>query len=58
LLKTALKEMGTLDNALRKVVKSKRGFAANFVGMNEGTAALACRRLQARNLECSTFGPS
>ncbi|MGH1331914.1 MAG: D-alanyl-D-alanine carboxypeptidase family protein [Paracoccaceae bacterium] len=58
LLKTALKEMGTLDDALRKVVKNRRGYAANFVGMNEGTAALACRRLQARNLECSTFGPS
>lgn len=58
LLKTALKEMGTLDESLRKVVKSRRGYAANFVGMNEGTASLACRRLQARNLECSTFGPS
>ena len=57
LLKTALKEIGTLDSALRKVVHRSRGFDANFVGMSEETAALACRRLQARNLECSPFGP-
>lgn len=58
LLKTALNEMGTLDEALRKVVKRKSGFDANFVGMTEETATLACRRLQARQLECHTFGPS
>jgi len=58
LLKTALQELDTLDTALRKVAQTARGFDANFVGMNEETAALACRRLQARNLTCNTFGPS
>nr|WP_093967815.1 D-alanyl-D-alanine carboxypeptidase family protein [Actibacterium lipolyticum] len=58
LLKTALKELGTLDNALRKVSKNSRGFDANFVGMSKEQAALACRRLESRGAECSTFGPS
>lgn len=58
LLKTALNELGTLDEALRKVVRRGGGFDANFVGMSQEMAALACRRLSARNLECSTLGPS
>jgi D-alanyl-D-alanine carboxypeptidase len=58
LLKTALKELNTLDTALRKVASSPRGHDANFVGMTRETAELACRRLQARNMECSTIGPS
>ncbi|MBV1866804.1 MAG: D-alanyl-D-alanine carboxypeptidase [Marinosulfonomonas sp.] len=57
LLRTALKELGTLDDALRKVVKNSRGFEANFVGMTQDMAALACRRLSARNVECTTLGP-
>ena len=58
LLKTALTEMGTLDTALRKVVQSGGGYNANFVGMSEDMAALACRRLTARNEQCITLGPS
>ncbi len=58
LLKTALKEMATLDGALRKVSQSKSGFDANFVGLSEDQADLACRRLEARGEECTTFGPS
>lgn len=58
LLRTALAEMATLDGSLRKVVKSNRGFEANFLGMTRDTADLACRRLQARNVTCSTIGPS
>jgi len=58
LLKTALKEMTTLDGALRKVVRRKTGFDANFVGMTQQTAALACRRLQARDITCNTLGPT
>ncbi|PIE16507.1 MAG: D-alanyl-D-alanine carboxypeptidase [Rhodobacterales bacterium] len=57
LLKTALTEMTTLDGALRKVVRRKTGFDANFVGMTKQTAALACRRLQARNITCKPLGP-
>ncbi len=57
LLTTALSEMATLDGALRKVVKRPTGFDANFLGMSREAADLACRRLSARNIECSTVGP-
>nr|WP_193372852.1 D-alanyl-D-alanine carboxypeptidase family protein [Oceaniovalibus guishaninsula] len=57
LLKTALVEIGTLDDALRKVVPQGGGYDANFVGMSEEMASLACRRLSARNMTCSTLGP-
>ncbi len=57
LLKTALVEMGTLDEALRKVVKSRRGYEANFVGLSREMAALACRRLKARDIQCTPLGP-
>ncbi|MFK7744440.1 MAG: D-alanyl-D-alanine carboxypeptidase family protein [Roseobacter sp.] len=58
LLTTALAEMATLDGTLRKVVKRSNGFDANFLGMSRESADLACRRLAARNIECSTLGPS
>ncbi len=58
LLKTALKEMTTLDGSLRKVVRHNTGFDANFVGMTQQTAELACRRLQARDITCNTLGPT
>jgi len=58
LLKTALKEMTTLDGALRKVVRRSTGYDANFVGMTRETAELACRRLQARSISCTAMGPS
>ncbi|MCA8884070.1 MAG: D-alanyl-D-alanine carboxypeptidase, partial [Rhodobacteraceae bacterium] len=57
LLKTALIEIETLDSALRKVVRKQTGFDANFVGMDERSAALACQRLSARDQRCSTLGP-
>jgi D-alanyl-D-alanine carboxypeptidase len=57
LLQTALVEMSTLDEALRKVVSRRGGYDANFVGMTEEMASLACRRLQARQAECSVVGP-
>ncbi|RVV97666.1 D-alanyl-D-alanine carboxypeptidase [Mesobaculum littorinae] len=57
LLKTALVELGTLDDALRKVVHGNGGYEANFVGMTQESAALACRRLAARDIECSTINP-
>jgi D-alanyl-D-alanine carboxypeptidase len=58
LLKTALAETSTLDGTLRKVVKGKRGFDANFMGMTRDSAELACRRLQARQMSCFMIGPS
>jgi len=57
LLKTALSEIETLEDALRKVVKGKRGYEANFVGMSEQRADLACSRLNARGFKCAAFGP-
>jgi len=39
-------------------VQNSRGYEANFVGMTQDMAALACRRLSARNVECTTLGPS
>ena len=58
LLTTALEEMSTLDGTQRKVTQTSRGFDATFIGMTQETANLACRRLQARNMECQTIGPS
>jgi D-alanyl-D-alanine carboxypeptidase len=58
LLRTALAEMSTLDGSLRKVSQSSRGFDANFLGMTQEMADLACRRLQARKIPCSSIGPS
>ncbi|WP_086052022.1 D-alanyl-D-alanine carboxypeptidase family protein [Pseudoruegeria sp. SK021] len=57
LLQTALVEIGTLDKALRKVVQTKKGYSADFVGLDERSASLACQRLQARSQTCTTFGP-
>jgi D-alanyl-D-alanine carboxypeptidase len=57
LLKTALAEMNTLDGSLRKVVKRKAGYDAQFMGMPREKADLACRRLQARQVTCFMVGP-
>lgn len=58
LLQTALKEVNTLDGTLRKIVQGSSGFDANFMGMTRESADLACRRLQARQVQCFMIGPS
>jgi D-alanyl-D-alanine carboxypeptidase len=58
LLQTALTEMATLDDSLRKVVRRPTGFDANFMGMTRDGADLACRRLQAKQISCFMIGPS
>ncbi|WP_284165389.1 serine hydrolase [Frigidibacter sp. SD6-1] len=58
LLRTALVEMATLDEALRKVSSRKGAFDANFVGMTQEDAELACRRLSARGTECTVLSPA
>lgn len=58
LLKTALVELATLGEALRKVARGSQGFEANFVGLTQEGADLACRRLSARNTSCEVIGPS
>ena len=57
LLRTALMEMSTLDGSLRKVVRRSQGYDANFLGLTQDTAELACRRLRSRNINCVTIGP-
>jgi D-alanyl-D-alanine carboxypeptidase len=57
LLQTALVESDTLGDALRKVARRPTGFEANFVGLTEDMAALACRRLTARTGKCEVVGP-
>lgn len=57
LLKTALQESSALGSALSRVANTKRGFEANFVGMNRETAELACGRISARHQNCRIIGP-
>lgn len=57
LLETALQESASLGNAARQVSNTKRGFEANFVGMNKDTAELTCGRLSARQKTCTIVGP-
>lgn len=57
LLQTALMESDTLGDALRKVAKGKTSFEANFVGLTQGGAELACARLAARGTNCAVLGP-
>jgi D-alanyl-D-alanine carboxypeptidase len=56
LMKTLLAENATLSNSLRKIVQTSRGYDANFLGLTEKEADLACRRLQARGTQCFTMG--
>jgi len=57
LVRTALVDIVMLDEALRKVVRSPKGWEANFVGLTEDRAELACRRLHAQNVNCIPVGP-
>ena len=57
MFKLALAESATLNAGLRKVVQRNDGFAANFLGLSEDQADLACRRLAARAVPCETVGP-
>jgi len=56
LLRVALNEMASLDGSLRRVVQRSSGFDANFVGMTQEGADLACRRLTARGQTCLLVG--
>ena len=57
LLQTQLTESATLNASLRKVVERKDGLDATFAGLTQDQADLACRRLNARGIECTTTGP-
>ncbi len=57
LLKTQLAESSTLNEGLRKVVQRGGAWHANFMGLTQDQADLACRRLQARGTQCFTLAP-
>ncbi|MDZ4094855.1 MAG: serine hydrolase [Paracoccaceae bacterium] len=57
LMKTMLAESAMLDDGLRKIVQKSGGYDANFMGLSQDQADLACRRLQARGTQCFTIGP-
>lgn len=57
LLRTQLVESATLNGSLRKVMRRNGAFDATFVGLTQDQADLACRRLQARAIQCFTMGP-
>ncbi len=56
LTKTQLAESSVLGTSLRKVVKGSRGYDANFLGLTQEEAEVACMRLQARAIPCFTLG--
>ena len=56
LLKVALVESATLSQGLRKISEKGGKYHANFMGLTEDQAALACRRLKARGVACETLG--
>jgi len=56
LMQTLLSENATLGNSLRKIVQTSHGYDANFLGLSQKEADLACRRLQARGTQCFTMG--
>ena len=57
LLKVALAESATLNQGLRKISQKGGSYHANFMGLTEDQADLACRRLRARGVSCETLGP-
>lgn len=57
LLKTQLAESATLGQGLRKVMGKSGAYDANILGLTQEGADLACRRLQARAVQCFTMGP-
>ncbi len=57
LMRTMLAESTTVGLGLRKVIARSGGYDATIVGLSEDEADLACRRLRARAMECTTLGP-
>jgi D-alanyl-D-alanine carboxypeptidase len=57
LMRTLLTEDATLGTALRKIVERGGVYDADFLGLNQDQADLACRRLQSRGVQCFTMGP-
>ena len=56
LLRTALQESAVLNNAVRRVGNTPRGWEATFSGMTRDGARLACDKLAARSQKCTLLG--
>lgn len=57
LLAVALAESRALGKGLRRVIRQSGGFDAQFAGLSQAEADLACRRLQALDRTCFTVSP-
>lgn len=57
LVKMQLVESAVLGEGLRNVTQKGGGFDANFFGLSQEAAELACRRLTARAITCIPLGP-
>ncbi len=58
LLQTALSDIGTFNQALRRIVRNGGGYEARFQGMTQDQVRRACARLAARNMYCQPMGPT
>ena len=56
LMKMQLAESATLGEGLRKIMQRGGGYDANFMGLTQKQADLACRRLTARSVQCFMIG--
>lgn len=57
LIQTGLSESMALDGGIRRIQQRAGRFDAEFAGLTQDQADLACRRIQARNRSCITVGP-
>lgn len=57
LMQTMLTESATLASGLRKIQSRDGGYEANFMGLSQDEADLACARLQARGTQCFAISP-
>lgn len=57
LMQTMLTESATLASGLRKIQPRDGGYEANFMGLSQDEADLACARLQARGTQCFAISP-
>jgi len=57
LMRIQLSESATLGQGLRKIMQRSGGYDANFMGLSQEQADLACRRLAARAVQCFTMEP-
>nr|WP_223814376.1 D-alanyl-D-alanine carboxypeptidase family protein [Roseicitreum antarcticum] len=57
LIQTSLSESAALEGGIRRIQQRAGKFDAEFAGLTQDQADLACRRIQARNRTCITIAP-